>query len=211
MDGSDFERRGNAVRKLREAALVAAMVGSISVFGVSVASAHGSHGGDDGDKNTVKCDQRSEVNYVTYQNGLVNVPLPLVGSGPATATSPQQTCSGRDSNARNEATAQSGTATGGDGTTPPPPPNGELDTFQVAGPEVTVPEGGEATATATCPAGSVVTGGGFVVTTSEAALNYDVREDQRGPGESWQVTLEQVDEETEAFTFHAVAECATSS
>ncbi|MET9568456.1 hypothetical protein ABZY34_04805 [Streptomyces virginiae] len=95
------------MRKLRKAAVVAAVVGSISVFGAGAASAHGSDGSEsDRPGNATVCNQRSEVTQVTYQNGLINGPL--LGSGPATATSPQQICSGRDSRGLNGGSATTG-------------------------------------------------------------------------------------------------------
>ena len=95
------------MRKLREGALVAAAVAMISVFGAGAASAHGSHGGSDTPQpNLTVCDQHSEATNVTLQNGLINGPL--LGSGPATATSPQQVYSGRDSQSLNGASARTG-------------------------------------------------------------------------------------------------------
>ncbi|MEU4359300.1 hypothetical protein [Streptomyces virginiae] len=98
------------MRKLRKAALVAALVGSVSVFGAGVASAHGDTETDQ-PANVTVCNQQSEVTQVTYQNGLINGPL--LGSGPATATSPQQICSGRDSRGVNGASATTGGLLGG--------------------------------------------------------------------------------------------------
>ncbi|MFD3701350.1 hypothetical protein ACFWUZ_35500 [Streptomyces sp. NPDC058646] len=95
------------MRKLRKAALVAAMAGSISVFGAGVASAHGADGRETGQPgNVTACNQQAEVTQVTFQNGLINGPL--LGSGPATATSSQQICSGRDSLGVNGASARTG-------------------------------------------------------------------------------------------------------
>ncbi|MFJ3106822.1 hypothetical protein, partial [Streptomyces sp. NPDC086835] len=104
--------------------------------------------------------------------------------------------------------AQSGAATGGGGTTPPP--SGELTTFQVEGPLVAAGGGTDvtSTSTATCPAGSVVTGGGFVfVEDPEGDLDFFIMGNQRGPGDSWQVTVLASD----SVFFRAVAECATLS
>ncbi|MGW5849928.1 hypothetical protein ACWFQ8_18580 [Streptomyces sp. NPDC055254] len=197
------------MRKLREAALVVAVVGSISVFGAGGASAD-PHGGGDTDRGTslVQCDQRSEVTHVTHQNGLINGPL--LGSGPATATSPQQICSGKDSLGQNSASARSGgllsLLDGG----AEPGPDAVLTTVQVEGtPVVAEGGGGTATSTATCPAGTVVTGGGFVAaaTPPNPDVEYVVLENQRGPGNSWQVTIEGFED----TTFYAVAECASLS
>ncbi|USQ89892.1 hypothetical protein NFX46_40115 (plasmid) [Streptomyces phaeoluteigriseus] len=180
------------MRKLRDAALVAAVAGTISVFGVGNAFAH-SHAGDaDRGTSRVTCHQGSQVTYVTHVNGLVNGPLP--GSGPATATSTQQICSGNDSK--------------GGGAEPDGP--GVLTTVQVEGtPVVAEGGGGTATSTATCPAGTVVTGGGFVAapTPPNPDVEYVFLENQRGPGNSWQVTIEGFED----TTFYAVAECATLS
>ncbi|MFD3541524.1 hypothetical protein ACFWUQ_18770 [Streptomyces sp. NPDC058662] len=145
---------------------------------------------------------------MTHQNGLINGPL--LGSGPATATSPQQICSGSDGAGANRASSRSGgllsLLTGG---TEPDDP-GVLTTVQVEGtPVVAEGGGGTATSTATCPAGTVVTGGGFVAapTPPNPDVEYVVRENQRGPGNSWQVTIEGFED----TTFYAVAECATLS
>ncbi|MFD3677470.1 hypothetical protein [Streptomyces sp. NPDC058613] len=73
---------------------------------------------------------------------------------------------------------------------------------------VVAPSGTNATSTATCPTGSVVTGGGFVVVPEPGAdIEFFVLEDQRGAGNSWQVTIDP----NEQTTFRAVAECATLS
>ncbi|MFJ3106837.1 hypothetical protein, partial [Streptomyces sp. NPDC086835] len=102
--------------------------------------------------------------------------------------------------------AQSGAATGGGGTTPPP--SGELTTFQVEGPLVSAGDGQDVTSTATCPAGSVVTGGGFVfVEEPDGDVAFFIMGNQRGPGDSWQVTVRAFDD----ISFRAVAECATLS
>ncbi|MET8677959.1 hypothetical protein ABZW18_10285 [Streptomyces sp. NPDC004647] len=90
------------MRKLRKVALVAAMVGSVSVLGAGVASAHGSEGSheykhdkaheykhdkaheykhdkahdDDGDvynTTVIDCDQSADTTNVTSQNGLINI------------------------------------------------------------------------------------------------------------------------------------------
>ncbi|WP_138906066.1 hypothetical protein [Streptomyces chryseus] len=69
----------------------------------------GRHKGKDG--NVVVCEQRSRVSDDTFQLGLVNVatgPITILGSGPATAVSVQQICSGEDTLARNGADAETG-------------------------------------------------------------------------------------------------------
>ncbi|MET9800376.1 hypothetical protein [Streptomyces sp. NPDC006368] len=101
------------MRKIRNAALVAAMLGSFSVFGAGVASAT-----DDADSygdqykygNVVVCDQQSRTSNNTYQLGLLNItgPVTILGSGPATATAVQQICSGEDTLAGNGAAAETG-------------------------------------------------------------------------------------------------------
>ncbi|MGR8008928.1 hypothetical protein [Streptomyces hypolithicus] len=102
------------MRKLRNAALVAAMLGSFSMLGAGVATAADSYGDRDGkgkDTNVVECEQRSRVGDDTFQLGLVNLatgPITLLGSGPATAVSVQQICSGEDTLARNGAVAETG-------------------------------------------------------------------------------------------------------
>ncbi|MER7000788.1 hypothetical protein [Streptomyces sp. NPDC000410] len=76
------------MRKLRKAALVAAMVGSVSMFGAGVASA----AGDGGDTEVIYCE--AKVNNVSV--GLLNIPnlsLGLAGeANPATTNAVQQTC-----------------------------------------------------------------------------------------------------------------------
>ncbi|MER5968959.1 hypothetical protein ABT112_04295 [Streptomyces sp. NPDC002055] len=107
------------MRKLRKAALVAAMVGSVSMLGGTVASAHDAHKSHkhrDADVVDVNyCNQRSENHNETSQNGLVNLsntPITLLGSGPSEATATQQICG--DKNWRNdiEADTDSGDADG---------------------------------------------------------------------------------------------------
>ncbi|MBT2493968.1 hypothetical protein J7E96_36900 [Streptomyces sp. ISL-96] len=104
------------MRKLRNAALVAAMLGSFSMLGAGVAAAGDGYGHPDGrhkgkDGNVVVCEQRSRVSDDTFQLGLINLatgPITLLGSGPATAVSVQQICSGEDTLARNDADAETG-------------------------------------------------------------------------------------------------------
>ncbi|MET9803734.1 hypothetical protein [Streptomyces sp. NPDC006368] len=103
------------MRKIRNAALVAAMLGSFSMFGAGVAAAsdaadsYGDQVSKDG--NLVVCEQESRISDDTYQIGLINIagPITLLGSGPATATSVQQICSGGDTLAGNGAAAETGT------------------------------------------------------------------------------------------------------
>ncbi|MGW5852753.1 hypothetical protein ACWFQ8_33415 [Streptomyces sp. NPDC055254] len=84
------------MRKFHRAALVAAVIGSASMFGAGSAFVYAYGGGDTGPgANVFECSQRSEVTHLTLQNGLLNGPL--LGSGPAKATAAQQICSGRDS------------------------------------------------------------------------------------------------------------------
>ncbi|MFV0126280.1 hypothetical protein ACLGI4_00895 [Streptomyces sp. HMX112] len=105
------------MRKLRNAALVAAMLGSFSLLGAGAAAASDAYGDQDGkgkgkDGNVVVCDQKSEISQDTFQLGLINVatgPITVLGSGPATAVAVQQICSGEDTLARNEADAETGT------------------------------------------------------------------------------------------------------
>ncbi|MBT2492259.1 hypothetical protein J7E96_27855 [Streptomyces sp. ISL-96] len=108
------------MRKLRNAALVAAMLGSFSMLGAGVAAAGDGDGyghpdgwgkGKGKDGNVVVCEQRSHVSDDTFQLGLVNIatgPVTVLGSGPATAVSVQQICSGEDTRARNGADAETG-------------------------------------------------------------------------------------------------------
>ncbi|MEU0088189.1 hypothetical protein [Streptomyces sp. NPDC006274] len=92
------------------------MLGSVSVFGAGAAAATEATGDNDntgGDKtNLVVCEQNARVGDDTFQLGLINVvtgPITLLGSGPATATSVQQICSGEDTVAGNGSAAESGT------------------------------------------------------------------------------------------------------
>ncbi|WP_436790840.1 hypothetical protein [Yinghuangia sp. YIM S10712] len=101
------------MRKIRKAALVVAMVGSVSVFGASAAFADSDTGVGDAvvGADVVACDQHAEVGDETNQNGLVNLatgPITVLGSGPATSTSIQQACSGGDSVGVNGSAAESG-------------------------------------------------------------------------------------------------------
>jgi hypothetical protein len=100
------------MRNLRKAALVAAMVGSLGLFGGGVASATGV----DGPTTPVFCHQENDVNEETTQIGLVNLsnsPLALLGgsNSSSNSTAQQNICSGGDTVGVN--TSESGD--GGDG------------------------------------------------------------------------------------------------
>jgi hypothetical protein len=98
------------MRMLREAAVVAAMVGSVSMFGAGVAAAHGN---DDDGSATINCDQSASTNTATTQIGGTTITIVDTGNGGnADASAKQQIC-GVD-NEDNENTA--GDATGGVGT-----------------------------------------------------------------------------------------------
>jgi hypothetical protein len=107
------------VRKIRSAALVAAMLGCVSMFGAGAASAAGAYGdeGNNGsngnsDTNVVVCEQDARIGDETVQFGLLNVatgPIALLGSGPASNATIQQQCSGDDSVAFSDNEATSGT------------------------------------------------------------------------------------------------------
>ncbi|MFV0126225.1 hypothetical protein ACLGI4_00585 [Streptomyces sp. HMX112] len=63
------------------------------------------------DGNVVLCEQQSQISDDTTQIGLINLatgPITLLGSGPATAVSVQQICSGEDTVAGNGADAETG-------------------------------------------------------------------------------------------------------
>jgi hypothetical protein len=96
------------MRKLREAAVVAAMVGSVSMLGAGVASA----GGWEPETPTVNCDQDASSNESTTQIADAITITPTGNGGDADASATQEIC-GVD-NSDNENTA--GTATGGAGT-----------------------------------------------------------------------------------------------
>lgn len=101
------------MRKIRNAALVAAVLGSVSMFGAGIAVASdGWDGKDTWDGNLVICEQVSQVSGGdTYQTGLINIiagPDTAFSSGPATAVAVQQICSGDDTLAENEAEAETG-------------------------------------------------------------------------------------------------------
>lgn len=130
--------------------------------------------------------------------------ISAVRSGGGKCNENENTNSNTNAN-ENTATA---TASGEPGPTAPGA-DAVLTTFQVEGPVVVAEGGGgTATSTATCPAGSVVTGGGFVIAVEPGNdVAYQLIETQRGPGNSWQVTIQGEDD----TPFFAVAECATLS
>ncbi|NLU75640.1 hypothetical protein HCC61_23775 [Streptomyces sp. HNM0575] len=97
--------------KLREAAIVAAMVGSVGMIGAGTASAHG----DDAPRGPIHihCTQNVNDNSRVEQVGLVNINGPLLGGGNADATANQQLCGLENEDPENTA----GTGTGGLGGT----------------------------------------------------------------------------------------------
>ncbi|WP_181763610.1 hypothetical protein [Streptomyces albidus (ex Kaewkla and Franco 2022)] len=97
------------MRKLREAAVVAAMVGSVSMLGAGVAFAGG---GEPAELPTVNCTQDASSDTVDATVGGTIVEALTGGGGDADASATQQIC-GID-NEENENTA--GDATGGTGT-----------------------------------------------------------------------------------------------
>ncbi|WP_181764141.1 hypothetical protein [Streptomyces albidus (ex Kaewkla and Franco 2022)] len=97
------------MRKLREAAVVAAMVGSVSMLGAGVASAYG---GEEQELPTVNCVQDADSNSATITFAGTLVPVTTGDAGDADASATQQICG--VGNEENENTA--GDATGGTGT-----------------------------------------------------------------------------------------------
>jgi hypothetical protein len=99
------------MRKLREAAVVVAMVGSVGMLGAGVAAACGDKEAPETQPSvTIECTQDTGDNTVTTQTGLLNVNDALNG-GDADASANQQLCGLDNEDAENTA----GTATGGDG------------------------------------------------------------------------------------------------
>ena len=103
------------MRKLREAALVAATVGSVSMLGAGVASAQGGGGGGGEQPRsvTINCDQDAGQNTSTSQisGGLITITGPLiVAGGDSRAT--QQICGIDNDHNR----AEGGDSASGDGT-----------------------------------------------------------------------------------------------
>ncbi len=98
------------MRKLREAAVVAAMIGSVSMLGAGAAYAGG--GEEPTELPTVNCEQDASSNTVNFTIAGVLTPITTGDGGDADASATQQICGiGNDDN---ENTA--GTATGGTGT-----------------------------------------------------------------------------------------------
>ncbi|HEV7628735.1 MAG TPA: hypothetical protein VGO89_19775 [Streptomyces sp.] len=94
------------MRKLREAAVVVALAGSISMIGAGVAAA----GGEEPPPSvSITCEQDTGNNTLTTQTGLINAADALNG-GDADASANQQLCGLDNEDAENTA----GTATGGD-------------------------------------------------------------------------------------------------
>jgi hypothetical protein len=100
------------MRKLREAAVVAAMVGSVSMLGAGVASAGGWEHDQPESTPTVNCDQDASTSVSETQIADTITITPTGNGGDADASATQQIC-GVD-NSDNENTA--GTATGGTAT-----------------------------------------------------------------------------------------------
>jgi hypothetical protein len=100
------------MRKLREAAVVAAMVGSVSMLGAGVASAGGWEHEQPESTPTVNCDQDASKSTTVTQTATTITITPTNVGGNADASATQQIC-GVD-NEDNENTA--GNATGGAGT-----------------------------------------------------------------------------------------------
>jgi hypothetical protein len=96
------------MRKLREAAVVAAMVGSVSMLGAGIAAAGGE---EPQELPTVECSQDASSTDVDLNfGGTVGVPA---GGGDADASATQQTCGlGNDENENTagEATGAAGAA-----------------------------------------------------------------------------------------------------
>jgi hypothetical protein len=83
------------MRKLREAALVATMVGGVTMVGAGAASAHGN--GEAPTTVIIHCTQEVGDNTETSADGasggnLVNISGPLLIGGPADSSSNQQVC-----------------------------------------------------------------------------------------------------------------------
>ncbi|HWM36019.1 MAG TPA: hypothetical protein VNS49_02725 [Streptomyces sp.] len=96
------------MRKLREAAVVAALLGSVSMLGAGIASA----GDVEQELPTVNCEQDASTNTSTTTIAGTITVTPTTNGGDADASATQQVCG--IENEENENTA--GTATGGIGT-----------------------------------------------------------------------------------------------
>ncbi|WP_314177966.1 hypothetical protein [Streptomyces winkii] len=95
------------MRKLREAAVVITMVGSVSMIGAGVAAAHGEE--EPPPSVSITCEQDTGSNTLTTQTGgLANIADALNG-GDADASANQQLCGLDNEDAENTG----GTATGG--------------------------------------------------------------------------------------------------
>ena len=100
------------MRKLREAAVVATMVGSVSMLGAGVASAGGWEHHEPPTSVSVNCDQDNGDNTrTTSDGGLLDLSSLLGTGGDADSSATQQICG--IGNSDNENT--SGDSTGGDG------------------------------------------------------------------------------------------------
>jgi hypothetical protein len=97
------------MRKLREAAVVAAMVGSVSMLGAGVVSA----GGWEPETPTVNCDQDASSNEATTQIGTTITVVSTGNGGNADASAVQQICG--VGNEENENTAGNPTSALGTG------------------------------------------------------------------------------------------------
>ena len=96
--------------KLREAALVATMVGSVSMLGAGVASAGG--GGEEAPRTViVNCEQEANNNTSTPTvGGLITVTGPLIVAGDGDSSARQQVCGIGNEDIENAG----GDSTGGD-------------------------------------------------------------------------------------------------
>ena len=99
------------MRKLREAAVVAVMIGSVSMLGAGVASAGGWEP-EHQEFPTVNCDQDASKNTSETTVASTITVTPLGPGGDADASATQQICGVDNSDNDNEA----GEATGGVGT-----------------------------------------------------------------------------------------------
>ncbi|WP_181766264.1 hypothetical protein [Streptomyces albidus (ex Kaewkla and Franco 2022)] len=99
--------------KLRKAALVATMVGSVSMLGAGVASAHSGGGEQPPRSVTVYCNQdASQTTTNPTVGGLITVTGPLIALGDGDSSATQQICGIGNEDVENTG----GTSTGGTGT-----------------------------------------------------------------------------------------------
>ncbi|MCH6161707.1 hypothetical protein [Streptomyces marispadix] len=96
------------MRKLREAAVVVAMVGSVGMIGAGAAAAHGE---PPSAPVSIDCDQDTGDNTLTNQEGGTANVNGLLNGGDADASANQQLCGLDNEDAENTA----GEADGGDG------------------------------------------------------------------------------------------------